>query len=231
MVTASSNSKSDIAANFEEIEGRIRKSAETWERNANDVDLIAVSKRQSVEAIEVALSLRHRHFGENRVQEAQEKWPDLKTRFPDIELHLIGPLQTNKAKDAVALFDVIETVDRPKLARVLAKEMKAAERDLPVYNQVNTGKEPQKAGVFPEDADSFIKECREGLGLNVIGLMCIPPVEEQPAPHFALLGKIAARNSLNRLSMGMSADFETAVQFGATSVRVGTALFGTRSAP
>lgn len=231
MDTASSSSTSDIADNFDEITGRIRKAAETWARNANDVDLIAVSKRQPVEAIEMALSLGHRHFGENRVQEAQEKWPDLKTRYPDIELHLIGPLQTNKAKDAVALFDVIQTVDRPKLARVLAKEIKAAGRNLPVYIQVNTGKEEQKAGVFPEDADSFITECREELGLNVIGLMCIPPVEEQPAPHFALLGKIAERNGLTRLSMGMSADFETAVQFGATSVRVGTALFGVRSTP
>lgn len=230
MGTASSSSTSDIAANFEEITARIHKSAEIWERNATDVDLIAVSKRQSVEAIEAALSLGHRHFGENRVQEAQEKWPDLKARYPDIELHLIGPLQTNKAKDAVALFDVIQTVDRPKLARVLAKEMTAAGRNLPVYIQVNTGKEEQKAGVFPEDADKFITECREELGLNVIGLMCIPPVEEQPAPHFALLGKIAARNSLTRLSIGMSADFETAVQFGATSVRVGTALFGNRNA-
>ena len=231
MDAASSSSTSDIADNFEEITGRIHKAAETWARVPGDVDLIAVSKRQPVEAIEVALSLGHRHFGENRVQEAQEKWPDLKARYPDIELHLIGPLQTNKAKDAVALFDVIQTVDRPKLARVLAKEMTAAGRHLPVYIQVNTGKEEQKAGVFPEDADNFIIECREGLGLNVIGLMCIPPVEEQPAPHFALLGKIAARNNLARLSMGMSADFETAVQFGATSVRVGTALFGARSAP
>jgi len=231
MTVSSSGSSNDIAANFEEISGRIRKSAEKWERNAADVNLIAVSKRQPVTAVEAALSGGHRLFGENRVQEAQEKWPDLKARYPDIELHLIGPLQTNKAKDAVVLFDVIETVDRPKLARVLAKEMKAAGRDLPVYIQVNTGKEEQKAGVFPEDADRFIKECRDDLALNVIGLMCIPPVEEQPAPHFALLGKIAARNGLSRLSMGMSADFETAVQFGATSVRVGTALFGARSAP
>ncbi|MDF2368526.1 YggS family pyridoxal phosphate-dependent enzyme [Sneathiella sp.] len=231
MTAESDASASDIAANFEEIEGRIREAAEKWERNAADVNLIAVSKRQPVTAVEAALSGGHRLFGENRVQEAQEKWPDLKARYPDIELHLIGPLQTNKAKDAVVLFDVIETVDRPKLAHVLAKEMKAAGRDLPVYIQVNTGKEEQKAGVFPEDADRFIKECRDDLALNVIGLMCIPPVEEQPAPHFALLGKIAARNGLSRLSMGMSADFETAVQFGATSVRVGTALFGARSAP
>lgn len=218
----------DIAANFDDIRARIEKAAEKWQRDAAAVDLIAVSKRQPVELIEAALGYGHRHFGENRVQEAAGKWPALKQQFPDIELHLIGPLQTNKAKDAVALFDVIETVDRPKLARVLAREMAEAGRALPVYIQVNTGKEPQKAGVFPEDADAFITECRDNLGLDVVGLMCIPPVEEQPAPHFALLAKIAARNGLSRLSMGMSADFETAVQFGATSVRVGTALFGAR---
>ncbi|MFC4271631.1 YggS family pyridoxal phosphate-dependent enzyme [Sneathiella chungangensis] len=218
----------DIAANFDDIRARIQKAAEKWQRDAAAVDLIAVSKRQPVELIEAALGYGHRHFGENRVQEAAGKWPALKQQFPDIELHLIGPLQTNKAKDAVALFDVIETVDRPKLARVLAREMAEAGRALPVYIQVNTGKEPQKAGVFPEDADAFITECRDNLGLDVVGLMCIPPVEEQPAPHFALLAKIAARNGLSRLSMGMSADFETAVQFGATSVRVGTALFGAR---
>ena len=221
----------EIAANFDAIHARIEKAAEKWERKAADVDLIAVSKRQPVAAVEAALVYGHRHFGENRVQEAQGKWPALKEKYPDIELHLIGLLQTNKAKDAVALFDVIQTVDRPKLARVLAKEMTAAGCSLPVYIQVNTGKEPQKAGIFPEDADAFIAECRDDLGLNVVGLMCIPPVEEQPAPHFALLAKIAARNNLARLSMGMSADFETAVQFGATSVRVGTALFGARSAP
>ena len=220
----------DIAANFDDIRARIEKAADKWQRDAAAVDLIAVSKRQPVELIEAALGYGHRHFGENRVQEAAGKWPVLKQRFPDIELHLIGPLQTNKAKDAVALFDVVETVDRPKLARVLAREMAEAGRALPVYIQVNTGKEPQKAGVFPEDADAFITECRDGLGLDVVGLMCIPPVEEQPAPHFALLAKIAARNGLSRLSMGMSADFETAVQFGATSVRVGTALFGARDA-
>lgn len=231
MATGTSPSNNDIAANFDDIKGRIQKTGKKWERPTTDVDLIAVSKRQPVSAIEAALSSGHRHFGENRVQEAQEKWPDLKARYADIELHLIGPLQTNKAKDAVALFDVIQTIDRPKLARILAKEMTAAGRNLPVYIQVNTGKEPQKAGIFPEDADAFIAECREELGLDVVGLMCIPPVEEQPAPHFALLGKIAGRNGLSHLSMGMSADFETAVQFGATAVRVGTALFGTRTDP
>jgi hypothetical protein len=231
MTASSPISSNDIAANFDQIKERVRKSAEQWKRNAADVDLIAVSKRQPVEAIEAALSYGHRQFGENRVQEAQQKWPDLKARFSDIELHLIGPLQTNKAKDAVALFDFIQTVDRPKLARVLAKEMTAAGRDIPVCIQVNTGKESQKAGIYPEDADEFITTCRDELGLDVIGLMCIPPVEDQPAPHFALLNKIAKRNGLSRLSMGMSADFETAVQFGATSVRVGTALFGERKGP
>ncbi|MEX1036291.1 MAG: YggS family pyridoxal phosphate-dependent enzyme [Sneathiella sp.] len=229
MTTEPSDMERDIAANFEEICGRIDKAAEKWSRDPGDVDLVAVTKRQPVEAVEAALRLGHRHFGENRVQEAQEKWPDLKDDYPDIELHLIGPLQTNKAKDAIALFDVIETVDRPKLARILATEMAAAGRSLPVYIQVNTGKEPQKAGVFPEDVDAFITDCRDNLGLDVTGLMCIPPLEDQPGPHFALLAKIAARNGLARLSMGMSADFETAVQFGATSVRVGTALFGSRS--
>ncbi|MZR29811.1 YggS family pyridoxal phosphate-dependent enzyme [Sneathiella litorea] len=231
MTSEALKKEGEIARNFDDIKSRIEKVAVKWERSAADVDLIAVSKRQPVALIQAALTLGHRHFGENRVQEAQEKWPALKEQYSDIELHLIGPLQTNKAKDAVLLFDIIQTVDRPKLARVLAKEMAAAGREIPVYVQVNTGKEPQKAGVFPEDTDGFIKECRDDLGLNVIGLMCIPPVEEQPAPHFALLAKIAARNGLSRLSMGMSADFETAVQFGATSVRVGTALFGTRSDP
>ncbi|WP_339714942.1 YggS family pyridoxal phosphate-dependent enzyme [uncultured Sneathiella sp.] len=229
MTSDASDIDRDIAANFEEIRARIDKAAKKWERNPGDIDLIAVSKRHPAAAVEAALRLGHRQFGENRVQEAQEKWPDFRAQYPNVELRLIGPLQTNKAKDAVALFDIIETVDRPKLARALAKEMASADRSLPVYIQVNTGKEPQKAGVFPEDADAFITDCRDNLGLDVIGLMCIPPLEEQPAPHFALLAKIAARNGLERLSMGMSADFETAVQFGATSVRVGTALFGSRA--
>ena len=231
MVTASSNSKSDIAANFEEIEGRIRKSAETWERNANDVDLIAVSKRQSVEAIEVALSLRHRHFGENRVQEAQGKFPALKAAHPDLRLHLIGPLQTNKVKDALALFDVIETVDRPKLANAIAKEAAKLGVTPDCYIQINTGEEPQKAGIAPTEADAFIADCRD-LGLRVAGLMCIPPVDEEPSLHFAFLREIARRNDLPGaslgLSMGMSGDYETAVRFGATLVRVGTGIFGAR---
>lgn len=218
----------EIAANFAAIKDRLRKSAKKWDRTLSDIDLIAVSKRQPAALVEAALEGGHRQFAENRVQDAASLWPALRTRFPDIELRLIGPLQTNKASEAVQLFDIIETVDRPKLARILAEEMRAAGRNLPVYIQVNTGNEPQKAGVAPADADAFIRLCRDELGLNVIGLMCIPPVEEQPAPHFALLARIAARNNLSRLSMGMSGDFETAIQFGATSVRIGTALFGLR---
>lgn len=219
---------SDVAANLKETQHRIEKSAVKWHQNMEGISLVAVSKKQPVERVVAALEAGHRLFGENRVQEAAQKWPDLKNRFEDVELRLIGPLQTNKAKDAVALFDVIETVDRPKLARILAKEMQAADKYLPVYIQVNIGEEEQKAGVLPKDADSFIAECRIEHGLNVVGLMCIPPAEEQAAPYFALLSKIAKRNNLEGLSMGMSSDFETAVQFGATSVRVGTGIFGIR---
>ncbi|PHQ71621.1 MAG: YggS family pyridoxal phosphate-dependent enzyme [Sneathiella sp.] len=221
----------DISQNLSEVRERMTASCDKWDRKPTEVDLIAVSKKQPLERVEAALRLGHKQFGENRVQEAAGKWPTLRQQFADVELHLIGPLQTNKAKDAVALFDVIQTVDRLKLARVLAKEMQAADRHLPVYIQVNTGEEAQKAGVSPAEADAFIRECRDELGLKVVGLMCIPPAAEQPAPHFALLAKIAARNNLDHLSMGMSADFETAIQFGATSVRVGTAVFGTRAVP
>ncbi|MAL79283.1 MAG: YggS family pyridoxal phosphate-dependent enzyme [Sneathiella sp.] len=228
MAADATSIRKEIAANFSEINARIAKAAAKWGRGAPGIDLIAVSKRQPDELVAAALENGHRLFGENRVQEAAGKWPAFRERYQGIELHLIGPLQSNKAKEAVALFDVIETVDRVKIARALATEMQAAGRILPVYIQINTGKEPQKAGIFPEEADAFIRQCREEFGLNVVGLMCIPPVEEQPAPHFALLARIAERNGLSRLSMGMSADFETAVQFGATSVRVGTALFGLR---
>ncbi|MEH6528064.1 MAG: YggS family pyridoxal phosphate-dependent enzyme [Sneathiella sp.] len=223
------SSNKDISLNLNEVQTRITKAALKWARKAGDIDLIAVSKRQSVEQVRAALVAGHRIFGENRVQEAEGKWPPLKSEFDGVEIHLIGPLQTNKAKEAIALFDCIQTVDRMKLAKVLAKEMRALDRRLPVYIQVNTGKEAQKAGVFPEDADMFITTCLTELKLNVIGLMCIPPVSEQPAPHFALLAKIAARHGLAKLSMGMSADYETGIQFGATSVRVGTAIFGVRS--
>ena len=191
------------------------------------VEIVAVSKTQTPETIRLALAAGQRTFGENRVQEATAKWPVLKAEFPDIQLRLIGPLQSNKAAEAVALFDAIETVDRLKIAGALAEEMRRQHRALQLLVQVNTGAEPQKAGVLPENADAFIAECR-GLGLVVAGLMCIPPADEPPAPHFALLAKIAARHSLSVLSMGMSGDYEIAAQLGATHVRIGTALFGER---
>lgn len=222
------SSNSDISLNLDTVQARIVKAAQKWDRNVKDIDLIAVSKRQPLEHVRTALLAGHRIFGENRVQEAEGKWPQLKSEFDDVDVHLIGPLQTNKAKEAIALFDCIQTVDRMKLAKILAKEMRALDRQLPVYIQVNTGKEVQKAGIFPEDADVFIETCLTELNLNVIGLMCIPPFSEQPAPHFALLAKIAARHGLTKLSMGMSSDYETGIQFGATSVRVGTAIFGVR---
>ena len=218
----------DIAENLKDVQAKIAKCAEKWGQDASRVELVAVSKKQPVEKLKAALDAGQRVFGENRVQEAQQKWPDLREEYGDITLHLIGPLQTNKAKEAVALFDVIETVDRPKLARILAGEMEKQDRQIPIYIQVNIGAEDQKAGIPIEEADDFITLCREELGLNVKGLMCIPPAGEQPAPFFALLGKIAERNGLEYLSMGMSGDYEYAVQFGATSVRVGTGIFGAR---
>ncbi len=216
---------------LEEVRARIATAARKAGRKAADITLVAVSKTHDAEAIRPVLEAGHRAFGENRVQEARAKWPQLKEAFPGVELHLIGPLQTNKVKQAVALFDVIHTVDREKLARHLAKEMEKQGRRLPVFIQVNTGEEPQKAGIAPGEADTFIRFCREDLGLDVAGLMCIPPVDEPPAPHFALLEKIARRNGLEKLSMGMSGDFETAIGLGATHVRVGTAIFGARHYP
>ena len=210
------------------VRANIAAACEQAGRAPDDVTLIAVSKTFPPEAVTPVLEAGQRHFGENRVQEAAAKWPALKDRFPDVTLHLIGPLQTNKVKQAVALFDVIHSVDREKLAAQLAKEMERQGRRRPVFVQVNTGEEPQKAGVAPADADAFIRACRDDHGLDVIGLMCIPPVGENPAPHFALLDKIAARNGLSQLSMGMSADYEAAVTLGATHVRVGSAIFGPR---
>ncbi len=192
------------------------------------VTLVAVSKSFGVEAIAPVIEAGQRVFGENRVQEAQAKWPALKAKHPDIELHLIGPLQSNKAKEAVALFDAIHSVDRPSLCEALTKEIAKQNRHPLLFVQVNTGAEPQKAGVLPEDADAFLRRCREDYGLEISGLMCIPPIDEAPAPHFALTAKIAKRNGLKLLSMGMSADFAQAVQFGATHVRVGSAIFGER---
>jgi PLP dependent protein len=192
------------------------------------VTLIAVSKTFDLEAIEPVIAAGQKVFGENRVQEAKAKWPALKAANPEIELHLIGPLQSNKAKEAVALFDAIHTVDRPSLCEALAKEIERQNRRLLLFAEINTGAEPQKAGVLPEDADGFLRACREDYGLKISGLMCIPPIDEAPAPHFALTAKIAKRNGLELLSMGMSADFAVAVQFGATHVRVGSAIFGQR---
>ena len=217
-----------ITANLADVRGRIAAAAVAAGRTPASVNLVAVSKTHPAETIREALAAGHRVFGENRVQEAQAKYPALREAFPDLALHLIGPLQTNKVKDAVAHCDVIETVDRPRLAEALAREMDRSGRRLPCFIEVNTGEEPQKAGVLPTDADAFIADCRDRLGLPVVGLMCIPPEQEEPALHFALLREIARRNGLDQLSMGMSADFETAIRFGATHVRVGTAIFGAR---
>jgi pyridoxal phosphate enzyme (YggS family) len=197
-------------------------------RPAYSVTLVAVSKTHDAAAIRLVLDDGHRVFGENRVQEAEDKWPALRQDFRDIELHLIGPLQSNKAKEAVALFDVIESIDRPKIAEALAREMERQGRRPRCLVQVNTGKEPQKAGIAPEDTDAFITACRDTWNLPVEGLMCIPPVDEEPALHFALLRELARRNGLPLLSMGMSSDFRTAIELGATHVRVGTAVFGSR---
>ena len=218
----------NIADNLTAVDQKIAAAAADAERDPALVSLIAVSKSHPASAAVAALTAGHRVFGENRVQEAQEKWPSLRADYPDAVVHLIGPLQTNKTADAVALFDVIQTLDREKLARALAKEMERLDRRPDLFVQVNTGEEPQKVGVLPLGADDFIAKCRDDLGLPVVGLMCIPPVDENPALHFALLADMAARNGLERLSMGMSADYETAVRLGATEVRVGTAIFGTR---
>jgi PLP dependent protein len=191
--------------------------------------LIAVSKTYDAPAIQPVLEAGHRLFGENRVQEAQGKWPTLRQQFPGIDLHLIGPLQSNKAKEAVALFDCIHTIDRPKIAEAIALEMLKQSRQLKLFVQVNTGEEPQKAGIIPRETSAFVSVCRDQLKLNIAGLMCIPPVDEEPAVHFAFLAKLAREAELSELSMGMSADFETAVEFGATYVRVGSAIFGARA--
>ncbi|WP_439610116.1 YggS family pyridoxal phosphate-dependent enzyme [Reyranella sp.] len=219
---------SDGADRLAEVSGRIAEAARAAGRSPSDVTLVAVSKTHGADRVRELLEVGHRVFGENRVQEAEGKFPELKAAWPDLELHLIGPLQTNKARDAVALFDVIQSVDRDRLAAALAKEMEKLGRRPACYIQVNTGEEPQKAGVLPKDLDTFVALCRDQYKLPVVGLMCIPPVDEEPALHFALLAKMAARNGLVRLSMGMSADYETAVRLGATHVRVGSALFGSR---
>ncbi|CCE06758.1 conserved hypothetical protein [Bradyrhizobium sp. STM 3843] len=197
-------------------------------RPREQVTLIAVSKTFAADAIEPVIAAGQYVFGENRVQEAKAKWPPLMAAHPGLALHLIGPLQSNKAKEAVALFDAIHSVDRPSLCQALAKEIETQNRRPQLFVQLNTGEEPQKAGIAPAEADAFIASCRDNYGLSISGLMCIPPVDEAPAPHFALTAKIAARNGLTNLSMGMSADFAIAIQFGATHVRVGSAIFGHR---
>ena len=219
---------SHIAANLAEVKARIARQATAWQRGPDDVHLVAVGKTHPAEAIEAALLAGHRLFGENRVQEAAGKFPALRARYPDLRLHLIGPLQTNKIRQAVEVCDAIETVDRDKLAQGLAAELAKSGKRLDLYIQVNTGEEEQKAGILPREADDFIRRCREEYRLPVVGLMCIPPANEHPAPHFALLGEIAKRHGLAQLSMGMSGDYELAIQMGATHVRVGTAIFGAR---
>lgn len=224
--TASDNC--DVAKNLAEIQSNINAACAAVDRKPDDVTLVCVSKNHEADHVRKALIDGRRVFGENRVQEAAGKWPALRDEFPDLELHLIGPLQTNKLKDAVELFDVIETVDRPKLANALAKHRDKTGQCPDLFIQINTGEEDQKAGIAPKDADDFIKMCRHELKLPIIGLMCIPPVDEEPAPHFTLLGKIAERHGLKIKSMGMSGDYEAAIRLGATHVRVGTAIFGSR---
>ncbi|MDQ6702615.1 MAG: YggS family pyridoxal phosphate-dependent enzyme [Pseudomonadota bacterium] len=210
------------------VRARIARAARDAGRDPQGVTLVCVSKTFGPQDIEPISGAGERVFGENRVQEALEKWPPLKAGHPGLELHLIGPLQSNKAHDAVAFFDVIETVDREKIAKALASEIQKTSRHPRLYVQFNTGAEPQKAGVLPQEADRFIASCRKEYGLEISGLMCIPPIDDQASPHFAFLNQIAARNEIPALSMGMSADFELAIQLGATHVRIGSAIFGER---
>jgi pyridoxal phosphate enzyme (YggS family) len=210
------------------VEAEIVRACQDARRERSSVTLMAVSKTFDADAIVPVIAAGQRVFGENRVQEAKAKWPDLMAAHPGLALHLIGPLQSNKAKEAVALFDAIHSVDRPSICEALAKEIVKQGRRPDLFVQLNTGEEPQKAGIAPGDADDFITACRDTYGLTISGLMCIPPADDAPAPHFALTAKIAARNGLKQLSMGMSADFAIAIQFGATHVRVGSAIFGKR---
>lgn len=216
------------AARLQDVQKKIEAAARGVGRDPASVTLIAVSKTFEAADLLPVLDAGHHAFGENRVQEAQAKWPSLKAQFPGIELHLIGPLQSNKTKEAVALFDCIHSIDRPKIASAIAEEIAKQGRRPRLFVQVNTGEEPQKAGVLPQDAAAFVAMCRNDLKLEISGLMCIPPVEEEPAVHFAFLSKLAKEIGVAGLSMGMSGDFETAIQFGATHVRVGSAIFGVR---
>jgi pyridoxal phosphate enzyme (YggS family) len=224
----SSSITSSLPSALVSVQDEIRRACAEARRDPASVTLIAVSKTFDAEAITPIIGAGQRVFGENRVQEAKAKWPGLMSAHPGIALHLIGPLQSNKAREAVALFNAIHSVDRPSICEALAKEINSQQRQPELFVQLNTGEEPQKAGVAPADADDFIAACRDKYGLTISGLMCIPPVDDAPAPHFALTAKIAARNGLNKLSMGMSADFATAIEFGATHVRVGSAIFGHR---
>jgi PLP dependent protein len=223
------NSTHADASGLEGVRAEIVRACREAGRDPAGVTLIAVSKTFGAEAIEPVIAAGQRVFGENRVQEASAKWPALKAKHPGIELHMIGSLQSNKAREAVTLFDAIHSLDRQSLAEALAKEIAKQNRRPRLLVEINTGAEPQKAGVLPQDADAFLKRCSQAWGLQVDGLMCIPPAEEAPAPHFALTAKIAARNGLKLLSMGMSADFPVAIAMGATHLRIGTAIFGART--
>lgn len=218
----------DVAARFSEVKALVARAARDNDRDPASVTLVAVSKTYGADHIRPVLEAGHRVFGENYVQEAKEKWPALRDAYPDAILHMIGPLQSNKARDAVALFDVIETLDRDSLARELAREIARQGRRPTLLVQVNTGEEPQKGGVLPAQVDGFLAACRERHGLAIKGLMCIPPAQQPPSPHFAFLAGIAARHKLHMLSMGMSADYPAAIQLGATHVRIGSAIFGAR---
>jgi PLP dependent protein len=224
----SKNASETTFARLASVRARIARAARDAGRSPQDVTLVCVSKTFDPQYITPVIGAGERVFGENRVQEALEKWPTLKASHPGLELHLIGALQSNKAHDAVHLFDVIETVDREKIAKALASEIQRTARHPRLYVQVNTGAEPQKAGILPQEADRFIASCRKTFGLEISGLMCIPPLDDQASPHFAFLNQIAARNGIVALSMGMSADFELAIQLGATHVRIGSAIFGER---
>jgi PLP dependent protein len=219
---------SEAAARLADIQALVSRAERDFGRNPGAVALIAVSKTKPAEEIVPVLAAGHRVFGENYVQETKTKWPPLREAWPDARVHMIGPLQSNKARDAVQLFDAIQTLDRDSLAKELAREMDKLGRRPELFVQVNTGAEPQKGGVLPAQADGFIARCRGEFGMTIRGLMCIPPAEDAPSPHFALLAQIARRNGLSGLSMGMSADFEAAIQLGATYVRVGSAIFGAR---
>jgi len=218
----------DIQENYKKVNSRIQEAVDKTSRARSNVQLIAVSKNQAVDKIDHLIKIGHRFFGENRVQEAKSKWLNIKRENTDVRLHLIGPLQTNKIKDALDVFDVIETIDREKLAIRLAKDIASVAKDPDLLVQINTGKELSKSGINPEEADDFIMFCQKELNLDIKGLMCIPPIDEEKSPHFSLLHKIAKKNSLRYLSMGMSSDFDTAILFGATHIRVGTAIFGAR---